>query len=454
MELINNYQVPEGYKKTEIGVIPEDWELKTIGDIGSVSSGGTPSRTNPLYWNGSIPWITTTQIDFNIIDNAEQFITQDGLNNSAANLLPPGTLLMAMYGQGKTRGKVAILNIKASINQACAAILLNNNINHKYIFYYLANQYEYIRNLSNIGNQENLNGLIIKSIKIPLPPLPEQKAIAQTLSDVDALIDALDKLIAKKRHIKTATMQQLLTGKTRLPGFGEGKGYKKSAIGVIPEDWDVKTYEDIFWFLKTASNSRADLSLNEDIKYIHYGDIHTKWQHKIDLQSEFLPSISQEKVKSIPFLEEGDIVMADASEDYEGIGKSIEVVNIGNIKVVAGLHTFLLRDSKKTFVDGFRGYLHTIKSVKLSIDKMATGLKVYGLSKNSLKNIYVPIPDKEEQKAIAQVLSDIDKEITALEKRRAKTQAIKQGMMQELLTGRTRLKFEHPDDPITKNSNG
>ena len=148
---MSDERLPKGYKNTEVGVITEDWELKTNGDIGFVSSGGTPSRTNPLYWNGSIPWITTTQVNFNVIDNAEQFITQDGLNNSAAKLFPPGTLLMAMYGQGKTRGKVAILNTQASTNQACAAISLNKTVACNYVFYFLVSQYEAIRNLSNTG---------------------------------------------------------------------------------------------------------------------------------------------------------------------------------------------------------------------------------------------------------------------------------------------------------------
>ncbi|MEW6499743.1 MAG: restriction endonuclease subunit S, partial [Cyanobacteriota bacterium] len=146
----------------------------------------------------------------------EQFITQDGLNNSATKLFPPGTLMMAMYGQGKTRGKVAILGIKASINQACAAISLNENIDHDYAFHYLISQYEAIRNLSNIGNQENLNGLIIRSIKIPIPPFPEQRVIASVLSDMDAEIAALETRRAKTQAIKQGMMQELLTGKTRL----------------------------------------------------------------------------------------------------------------------------------------------------------------------------------------------------------------------------------------------
>jgi len=400
--------VRKGYKQTEVGVIPEDWELKTIGDIGSVSSGGTPSRTNPLYWDGSIAWITTTQIDFNIIDEAEQFITQNGLNNSAAKLFPPGTLLMAMYGQGKTRGKVAILDIEASTNQACAAISLNNNIEHNYIFHFLVNQYDCIRNLSNTGNQENLNGLIIKSIKIPLPPKKEQHAIAKILSDVDALIAALDKLIAKKRNIKTATMQQLLTGKKRLPGFGEGKGYKKTEVGVIPEDWEV-------------------LPLGELTSFVGSGK-----------------SIVKRGSGNYPLYGSTGVIGYSQKFEYEGDSILVARVgaNAGKLNFVSGLYgvsdnTIMIKlknDSDLHF------FLYQLWNKDLNSLVFGSGQPL--ITGTQIKNLSVVCPRTTEQQAIAQVLFDIDTEITALEKRRAKTLAIKQGMMQELLTGRVRLKFE------------
>jgi len=121
-------ELKEGYKNTEVGVIPEDWEVKELGSISTVSSGGTPNRGVASYWNGNIPWITTSQIDFNTIIEANEFITEEGLNNSAAKIYKAGTLLMAMYGQGKTRGKVSILGFDATTNQACGAISLNNDV--------------------------------------------------------------------------------------------------------------------------------------------------------------------------------------------------------------------------------------------------------------------------------------------------------------------------------------
>jgi type I restriction enzyme S subunit len=418
-------ELKPGYKWTEGRVIPQEWKVKRLGELASVSSGGTPSRSNPRYWNGDIPWVTTSELDFHTITEVEQFITKEGLENSAARLLPPGTLLMALYGQGKTRGKISVLGTQASTNQACAAISLNLNISQEYIFHFLASNYGSIRNLSNTGNQENLNGSIVRSIPILLPPEAEQRAIAMALNDVDALIGTLDQLIAKRRDLKQAAMQQLLTGQHRLPGF--------------TGDWKVRRFGDLFQFLNTANNPRADLSTFGTVGYIHYGDIHTTTSAFLDCSESSSPFIAKERAAGIPFVEDGDLVMADASEDYVGIGKCIEVQKIRGRKIVAGLHTFLLRGNKELLADGFKGYLQFIPSLKAALIRFATGISVYGVSKNNVRSVEVELPKPDEQTAIATVLSDMDAEIAALERRRDKTRALKQGIMQELLTGRTRL---------------
>ena len=211
------------------------------------------------------------------------------------------------------------------------------------------------------------------------------------------------------------------------------KGYKKSDIGIFPEDWDVKSYGDIFYFLKTATYSRAELTQIDDVKYVHYGDIHTRWNFYLDVSKNDLPGISIEKAKGYSLLQNGDIIMADASEDYSGIGKSVEVQNISDTKAIAGLHTFLFRDINGVFVDGYKAYLHSIACVKKQFDELATGMKVYGVSKTNLKKVILPIPTKAEQTAIATFLSDTDALITSLEKLLEKKRAIKQGVMHELL---------------------
>jgi len=217
-------------------------------------------------------------------------------------------------------------------------------------------------------------------------------------------------------------------------------GYKQTEIGIIPEDWGLISFRDAFSFLSTASYSRADLENNGNLFYIHYGDIHTKWKYFLDLKKNSLPSISPDKLKNYSLVCEGDLIIADASEDYAGICKSVEIKNIGSKKIISGLHTFLLRSKNGVFENGFKGYINFNKLVKNQFDRLATGLKVYGVSKGNLKVVLIPYPkNPEEQKEIAQVLSGTDSLIESLNKLILKKRNIKQGVMQELLTGKKRL---------------
>lgn len=190
-----------------------------LGDIATISSGGTPDRSDPNYWGGTIPWVKTGEIRFGVIRSAEEAITERAINETAARLVKKGSLLMAMYGQGKTRGQVAILGIDAAINQACAAIQPTDIDDSKYLFHYLAAQYKNIRKLSNSGSQENLNAELIRGIPIYFPAKPERKRIADILGTWDEALEKTDALIAAQARRKQALMQQLLFGKVRLTGF-------------------------------------------------------------------------------------------------------------------------------------------------------------------------------------------------------------------------------------------
>lgn len=213
---------------------------------------------------------------------------------------------------------------------------------------------------------------------------------------------------------------------------------KQTEIGEIPEDWEVASYGDIFQFLSTSTNSRSDLTANGELLYLHYGDIHTKFSTHLNVGETNLPKISENLVSSA-MVKDGDVIMADASEDYDGIGKSVEVFNVGTAKMVSGLHTFLLRDTDKQLADGYRGFLHCIPSVKGQFNALATGLKVYGVSKNNLKTVLFPRPPLPEQTAIAAILSDTDRLLAALHALIGKKRAVKTAAMQQLLSGSLRL---------------
>ncbi|MDF2274064.1 restriction endonuclease subunit S [Aeromonas caviae] len=432
--------IPAGYKQTEVGVIPEDWDVKSIGETMTLING---YGFKPYQWmREGLPIIRIQ----NLNDDDAPFNYYDGIVDSRF-YINEGDLLFAWSGsKGSSFGARVWSGPRAILNQHIFKVVANNSfVESDFAYLILRSVQEDIEKKAHGFKSSfvHVKKGDLENTELPIPPKQEQTAIANVLLDSDALIDALEQLIAKKQAIKTAVMQQLLTGRARLPQFalrpdGTPKGYKTSELGQIPEDWDALTYGDIFTFLSTATNSRADLSNSGDFGYIHYGDIHTKWNNKLDLCVFDLPRVSRHLVSS-SFVENGDVIMADASEDYDGIGKSVEICNVGDDKIVSGLHTFLLRDKNKLLVDGYRGFLHSIPAVKKAFDRLATGMKVYGISKNNLIVVPVPLPPKQEQTAIATILTDMDSELTALEQKLAKARDVKQGMMQQLLTGRIRL---------------
>lgn len=171
-----------------------------LGKIAKITSGGTPARENPSYWNGDIPWVKTTQVQNCVIRIADidERITEEGSRRSSAKMIPAGSILMAMVGQGKTRGQVAVLDIAAAINQNCAAIILKDGADRNYVYQQLRFRYEEIRNASNSSGQQNLNAAIIRSLRIPLPSYAAQKRIGLWLVEWDSAIEKTEQLIAAK----------------------------------------------------------------------------------------------------------------------------------------------------------------------------------------------------------------------------------------------------------------
>ena len=264
---------------------------------------------------------------------------------------------------------------------------------------------------------------------IPLPPTKaEQEAIAEVLSDADALIESLEQLLAKKRNLKQGAMQELLTGKRRLPGFSG--------------EWEVKALGDLFHFSGGFTASRDQLS-SEGYCYLHYGDIHTSKKSFVDVRSEYqdIPKldIQLRKVSPVSLLDDGDVVFVDASEDDEGTSKHVVIINPDGIHFISGLHTIVAKCKVNAMEHQYRRYCFQTSAVKAQFRFFAVGTKVSGISKTNIAKITLPVPSVPEQTAIAAILSDMDAEIAALEAKLVKARSVKQGMMQELLTGRIRL---------------
>ena len=212
----------EAQKETEIGPMPASWTIEPLGRHFSVVSGGTPSRKKSSFWSeGTVPWVKTTEVNYGVIRETEEQITQAGLEQSAAKLLPPGTLLLAMYGQGVTRGKVAILGIEAACNQACAAINpVDDRADPKYLYHFLSFRYEEIRRLAHGGQQQNLNLEIVRSLPVAYTAGRGEQ------SRIVAILDAIDRKIDLHRHksdvlddLFKALLHKLMTGEIRVTDF-------------------------------------------------------------------------------------------------------------------------------------------------------------------------------------------------------------------------------------------
>jgi type I restriction enzyme S subunit len=204
-----------------IGKIPEHWSINKLSYVAKLDSGSTPDRSNMRFWNnGTIPWLKTGEINYNLITQAEEFVTPLALSKSALKLAPKGTVLMAMYGQGITRGRVAILDIDATYNQACCAIQCKNKLFNKYLFQFFSFAYQFIRDGGNETSQMNISTGYISNLKVLVPPLNEQEQIVnylvlelQKFSDLKAL---LKQEIEKLKEYKTTLINDAVTGKIKV----------------------------------------------------------------------------------------------------------------------------------------------------------------------------------------------------------------------------------------------
>ena len=209
----------EPQKQTEIGPVPQSWEVVTLSDVVKLQSGGTPTRAKPEYWTaGDIPWVKTGEIDYRVIRTTEERITREGLANSAAKVFPKGTLLMAMYGQGVTRGRVGLLGIDAATNQACAAITPRDEqrVSTQFIYHYLEFHYEDLRQMGHGANQRNLNAALIKGFRLSFPKPDEQAQIVEALDILNAKLTLHQSKHAALTSLFRTLLHQLMTAQLRV----------------------------------------------------------------------------------------------------------------------------------------------------------------------------------------------------------------------------------------------
>jgi type I restriction enzyme S subunit len=396
----------------------EEWIDSTIEEISLISSGGTPSRAKPEYWNGDIPWISTTLINYNKIIAAKEFITELGLNNSSTKMFPKGTILMAMYGQGKTRGKVAVLDINASINQACAAISLKEGMSIEFVFQNLSSRYEEIRKISNEGGQKNLSSSLIKKISFIYPRIEseEQQKIANCLSSLDNVITAeTEKLDHLKDH-KKGLLQQLF------PAIGETKPQFRFPEFLNDGDWEEKELGEVAKFRRGSFPQPYGLPKWYDDKnghpFIQVYDV----AKNLRLKSKTKRKISGLAAGQSVFIEKGTIIIT--------IQGSIGRVAITQYDAYIDRTLLLFEEFFRPFDKLFFAY---VLQTLFEIEKQnAPGGIIKTITKQVLTQFKVFIPKINEQEKIGGCLFSLDSLIEAQTTKIEALKAHKKGLMQQL----------------------
>lgn len=399
--------VPKGYKQTEVGVIPSDWNVKELGKIAHFENG----KAHEGY--------ISDDGDYIVINS--KFISSEGgvLKYSNKNISPINTghiaLVMSDIPNGKALAKCYLVkqDNKFALNQRICS-LKATEVDNTFLFFAL-NRNNYFLQFDNGVSQTNLRKDDILECPLPIPPTEvEQFAIVSALSDVDGLTKLLEKLIAKKRAIKLGAMQELLTGKRRLPGFS-GK-------------WEVTDLGKVAEFDHGRGLPKSDLNEEGPYKCIHYGQLFTAYKELI------------REVKSRTNINDGcfyseknDVLMPTSDVTPRGLATA-SCVKENGIILGGGILVIRLRPG----YDGLY-FSYFITQNKTSVLKLVKGSTVFHLYANDLATLEVHFPNLQEQTAIATVFADMEAEIEKLESQLAKYQNLKQGMMQVLLTGKIRL---------------
>ena len=420
-------RMPSGYRRTDTGVMPEDWESLSVHRIASSKPNsivGGPFGSELVskdYVARGIPVIRGQNMSGRWVSGDFVFVTPAKARALEANLAHPGDIVFTQRG---TLGQVSLVPEKPFrayvVSQSQMKLSVDLGVaDPLYIFYFFESQ-EQQKSIQRSAIQTgvpHINLGILRALPVRVPPLPQQRAIAAVLMDADALIGSLEALIAKKRAIKRAAMQQLLTGRTRLPGFSG--------------EWETRTLGELGAFRKGKGIRRTELR-DTGFPCVRYGELYTRYENYVIHPVSRIPT---DVAATALRIERGELLFAGSGETAEEIGMC--VAYIGEEPAYAGGDIIVLRVSGEDAV--YLAHLLNAPVAARQKARMAQGDAVVHIRSDHLAEVEFPLPPLSEQRAIVAVLTDMDAEIAALERRLDKTRAIKQGMMQQLLTGAIRL---------------
>ncbi|SHH62730.1 type I restriction enzyme, S subunit [Caloranaerobacter azorensis DSM 13643] len=402
------------YKKTEIGEIPVEWEVKAIVEVAEVVSGGTPDTNRKEFWEDAyIPWATPTDITFNgkYIAHTEKNITEEGLKSSSANLLPIGSILMTSRA---TIGEKCINTVPMATNQGFKSLICKENLFNEFMYYLIdVIKPKFVR-LASGSTFLELSKKEVENFKIPVPSLKEQQKIAAILSTVDEYIEQTDVLIEKTKELKKGLMQKLLT-----KGIGHTE-FKKTEIGEIPKEWEVIPLFDTGEYI----NGRAF----KPSEWTDRGVPIIRIQNLNDKSATY--NYCNLEIDEKYHVYKGDLLFA-----WSG---SIGLHRWNGEKAYLNQHIYKVIPNKNIIKDYL--YYQLSRQIEILLE-LSHGSTMKHITRKNLKLVKVAIPNIEEQQKIASILSEVDNQIEYYENKKEKLQNLKKGLMQKLLTGKIRVKI-------------
>jgi type I restriction enzyme S subunit len=405
-----------GYKQSDVGVIPDDWDAVPLSQTAKrITRGASPRPIDSPVWfdsRSSVGWVRISDVTRSgrYLMETTQRLSKEGIRRSRP--VPSGSLIMSICA---TVGRPIETRIDTCIHDGFV-VFDQPSIDQSYLYHVLAALEPAWSKHGQTGSQMNLNTGLINGCLIPLPPAEtEQRAIAQALSDVDTLLATLDQMIAKKRDLKQAAMQQLLTGKTRLPGFSG--------------PWDVKQIGEFTDCTAGGTPSTLNSAYwDGEIPWMSSGELHLKRVQDVEGRITKL-GLNNSGTKIIP---SRCVLVGLAGQGKTRGTVAINLIELCTNQSIAAIFPNESFNSEYLF--------HNLDARYDELRELSTGDGGRGgLNLKIIKSIDIPFPSLDEQDAIASALSDLDAELAALEARRDKTRNLKWAMMQELLTGKTRL---------------
>lgn len=398
------------------------WTQRRLGDVATMGSGGTPSRAVPRYFGGGIPWVSISDMTTSgkYVTATATTLTEEGLGASAARLYDPGVVLYAMYA---SLGEVCLSVGRVSSSQAILGIRAGGELDPEFLYYYLESIKPLVKKMGQQGTQANLNAGIVRNFQLKLPGLPEQRRIAGALADADDLISMARRLVAKKRAVRRGLMQELLTGRRRLPGFTAP--WADTEVGRLLEFKNGLNKGSEYFGSGTPIVNFMDVMSGP---IVTAGDV----AGRVTLTREEIKRFSAKK---------GDLFFTRTSETVDEVGTAAVLVEDIRDACFSG---FILRGRPKSQdVDSrFLARAFQLETVRAQVTSAATYTTRALTNGRSLSKVVMTLPHLDEQCAISAVLDDADAELDALVFRLNKAAAIKAGMMQQLLAGRVRLPME------------